>query len=61
MISTEAATAALSVGEIAAMGDAELGQFMTKHRGPDGGYELPIYGWDKLSKDTHDCLIKRLK
>ncbi|KAK7403871.1 hypothetical protein QQX98_010375 [Neonectria punicea] len=61
MASTEAATATLSVDEIAAMSDAELGQFMTKHRHPNGGYELPIDGWDKLSKDERDRLAERLK
>ncbi|RMJ03711.1 hypothetical protein CDV36_014761 [Fusarium kuroshium] len=61
MASTEAATATLSVHEIAAMSDAELGQFMTEHRCPDGGYELPVDGWDKLSKDERDRLAERLK
>ncbi|RMD39521.1 hypothetical protein DV735_g5615, partial [Chaetothyriales sp. CBS 134920] len=61
MASTEAATATLSVHEIAAMSDAELGQFMTKHRCPDGGYELPVDGWDKLSKDERNRLAERLK
>ncbi|KAM6513367.1 hypothetical protein FALCPG4_015796 [Fusarium falciforme] len=61
MASTEAATVALSVDEIAAMSDTELGQFMTKHRHPDGRYELPVNGWDKLSKDERDRLAERLK
>ncbi|RMD43977.1 hypothetical protein DV735_g1088, partial [Chaetothyriales sp. CBS 134920] len=61
MASPEAATVTLSVDEIAAMSDAELGQFMTKHRHPDGGYELPVDGWDKLSKDERDHLAERLK
>ncbi|KAI1073381.1 hypothetical protein F5B20DRAFT_587319 [Whalleya microplaca] len=61
MASPEAETATLSVDEIAAMSDAELGQFMTKHRRPDGGYELPVDGWDKLSKDERNRLAERLK
>jgi hypothetical protein len=61
MASTGTATVELSVDEIAAMSDTELGQFMTKHRHPDGGYELPVYGWDKLSKDTRGRLAERLK
>ncbi|CVL09330.1 uncharacterized protein FMAN_15494 [Fusarium mangiferae] len=61
MASTKRATATLSVDEIAAMSDAELGQFMTKHRCPDGGYELPVDGWDKLSKDERSRLAERLK
>lgn len=61
MASTEAATVTLSVDEIAAMSDTELGRFMTKHRHPDGGYELPVDGWDKLPKDERDRLAERLK
>lgn len=61
MASTEATTVVLSVDGIAAMSDVELGHFMTKHRHPDGGYELPIDGWDKLSKDERDRLAERLK
>ncbi|KAI0549732.1 hypothetical protein F4679DRAFT_595523 [Xylaria curta] len=61
MASTEAETVTLSVDEIAAMSDAELGQFMTKHRRPDGGYELPVDGWDKLSRDERNRLAERLK
>ncbi|KAM3429281.1 hypothetical protein NHJ13734_008239 [Beauveria thailandica] len=61
MASTGTATVTLSVDEIAAMSDTELGQFMTKHRHPDGGYELPVSGWDKLSKDARGRLAERLK
>ncbi|EGX88257.1 hypothetical protein CCM_08300 [Cordyceps militaris CM01] len=61
MVSTGAAIVELSVDEIAAMSDTELGHFMTKHRLPDGGYELPVNGWDKLSKDERGHLAARLK
>ncbi|KAM3525833.1 hypothetical protein MY4038_007124, partial [Beauveria bassiana] len=61
MASTGTATVALSVDEIATISDTELGQFMTKHRHPDGGYELPVNGWDKLSKDARDRLAERVK
>ncbi|KAJ4311317.1 hypothetical protein N0V84_010522 [Fusarium piperis] len=61
MASPEAETVTLSVDELAAMSDTELGQFMTKHRNPDGGYELPVDGWDKLSKDERGRLAERLK
>ncbi|KAH8656454.1 hypothetical protein BGZ61DRAFT_466529 [Ilyonectria robusta] len=61
MASTDMATATLSVDEIAAMGDAELGMFMKKHRRPGGGFELPVDGWDKLSKDERNRLAERLK
>ncbi|KAM0424838.1 hypothetical protein ACHAPT_009894 [Fusarium lateritium] len=61
MASTEAETATVSVEDIAAMSDAELDQFMTKHRGPDGDYSLPIDGLGKLSKDERDRLAERLR
>ncbi|QUC16992.1 uncharacterized protein UV8b_01233 [Ustilaginoidea virens] len=48
----------VSVDAIAAMYDAELGLFMKKHRLPDGGYELPIDGRDKLSKHERNCLAQ---
>lgn len=61
MASTEGEAATLSVDEIVAMSDAELGQFMMKHRRSDGRYELPIDGWDKLSKDETSRLAQKLK
>lgn len=61
MASTEAAAAAISVTDIAAWSDAELAQFMTKHRRPDGSYGLPVDGWDKLSKDERARLAERLQ
>jgi hypothetical protein len=57
----EAETATLSVNEIAAFSDAELRQFLTEHRQPDGTYGLSVDGWDKLSKDERDLLAERLK
>ncbi|KAM5347255.1 hypothetical protein ACJ41O_010260 [Fusarium nematophilum] len=57
----EVATAALSVHNVAAMGDAQLAQFMKNHRLLDGGYDLPIDGWDKLSRGGRTRLAERLK
>ncbi|KAF4943311.1 hypothetical protein FGADI_13500 [Fusarium gaditjirri] len=51
----------LSAAEFAALGDDELGHFMANHRSSDGRYELPVDGWDKLSKDERDRLASRLK
>ncbi|TVY74648.1 hypothetical protein Focb16_v006021 [Fusarium oxysporum f. sp. cubense] len=51
----------LSAAEFAALNDDELGHFMTNHRSFDGGYGLPVDGWDKLSKDERDRLASRLK
>lgn len=61
MASTEAETVTLSIDELVAMSDAELGQVMTQHRRPGGGYDLPVDGWDKLSKDDRARLAERLK
>ncbi|KAF2872952.1 hypothetical protein BDV95DRAFT_490800, partial [Massariosphaeria phaeospora] len=51
----------LSVGHVAAMSDAALGEFMQQHRGPDGDVVLPVDGWDALSKDECARLAERLK
>ncbi|KAI0867599.1 hypothetical protein GGS24DRAFT_485117 [Hypoxylon argillaceum] len=61
MASTEAETVTLSIDELVAMSDAELGQVMTQNRRPGGGYDLPVDGWDKLSKDDRARLAERLK
>ncbi|KAH7171302.1 hypothetical protein EDB81DRAFT_195059 [Dactylonectria macrodidyma] len=58
----EAEEAAWSIKEIAAMSDAELGQFMKKRQRPDGSYGIPIHdGWDTLSKEERNRLAERLK
>ncbi|KAG5786714.1 hypothetical protein H9Q69_014208 [Fusarium xylarioides] len=61
MASAELAAAKVSVGEVAAMSDAELAQFMQRHRLPGGDYDLPVNGWDKLSKDERSRLAERLE
>ncbi|KAH7019654.1 hypothetical protein EDB80DRAFT_887294 [Ilyonectria destructans] len=61
MLSPEPIAATLSVDDIAGMSDAELAQFMEKHRCPDGDYDLPIDGWDKRSKDERNELAGQLK
>ncbi|KAI2618211.1 hypothetical protein GGR54DRAFT_640779 [Hypoxylon sp. NC1633] len=61
MSSTEAKEAPLSVDQIATMSDADLGLFIKTHHRPDGNYELPIDGWEKLSKDERNRLAERLK
>ncbi|KAK5998719.1 hypothetical protein PT974_01101 [Cladobotryum mycophilum] len=43
------------------MSDAELAEFMKNHRRPDGSYELPVDGWDKLSKEERTQLAERLQ
>ncbi|KJZ70489.1 hypothetical protein HIM_10118 [Hirsutella minnesotensis 3608] len=57
----EPTTATLSVERISALSDGELADFMKKNRRPDGTYELPVDGWDKLSKDERNQLAERLK
>ncbi|KAJ4308529.1 hypothetical protein N0V84_012047 [Fusarium piperis] len=51
----------LPVSELIAMSDEELMQFMKEHRDAEGNYNLPVDGWEKLSKDQRDCLASRLK
>ncbi|TQV98793.1 hypothetical protein V2A60_007505 [Cordyceps javanica] len=43
------------------MSDAELAQFMRRHRLPDGDYDLPVDGRDKPSRDERDRLARRLE
>lgn len=61
MSNTEAPMATLAVGDIASFSDAQLVQFMQKHRRPNGDYDLPVHGWDKLSEDERNQLAARLK
>lgn len=58
----EATTAALSVGDIAALSDEQLAQFMQKHRSHNGDFDIPIQdGWDELSLHARNELAERLK
>jgi hypothetical protein len=57
----ETGRAAVSVGEVAAISDAELVQFMQKHRLPHGDYDLPVDGWERLSEDERSRLAERLE
>ncbi|KID86448.1 hypothetical protein MGU_06260 [Metarhizium guizhouense ARSEF 977] len=61
MASAESVEAIVSVGEVFAMNDAELAEFMQRHRRPNGDYQLPVDGWDKLSKDERSRLAERLE
>ncbi|UNI16685.1 hypothetical protein JDV02_003099 [Purpureocillium takamizusanense] len=61
MAGAGATTETLSVHEIAALTDAQLAQFMLKHRRRDGDFDLPIDGWDKLSTHDRKLLAERLK
>lgn len=51
----------VSVDAIAAMSDAELAQFMEQNRTSGGNFELPVDGWDQLSKDERSRLAERLQ
>ncbi|KAI9163526.1 hypothetical protein HJFPF1_05143 [Paramyrothecium foliicola] len=53
--------ATVSVGEVTAMSDAELTQFMQKHRLPNGDYDLPVDGWERLSEPERSRLAERLE
>ncbi|KAJ6439222.1 MFS general substrate transporter [Purpureocillium lavendulum] len=61
MSDSEATTATLTVGDIAALSDGQLAQFMQKHRSHNGDFNLPVDGWDKLSKDERNQLAERLQ
>ncbi|KAF5024769.1 hypothetical protein F66182_3147 [Fusarium sp. NRRL 66182] len=56
-----AATVTVPVGDVVAMSDAELAQFIQEHRLPGGDYDLPVDGWDKLSKEERSRLAERLE
>lgn len=57
----ETTKATLSVTDVAALNDAELAQFMQKHRSHNGDFDLPVDGWDKLSMLGRNQLAERLK
>ncbi|KAG5769707.1 hypothetical protein H9Q72_003112 [Fusarium xylarioides] len=56
-----AAAVTVPVGDVVAMSDAELAHFIQTHRLPDGDYDLPVDGWDKLSKEERSRLAERLE
>ncbi|KAI9674961.1 MAG: hypothetical protein M1817_001367 [Caeruleum heppii] len=60
-MSSPPTAAPLATDEIAAFSDGELVQFMAKHRTADGGFQLPVEGWDKLPEDERTHLAERLK
>lgn len=53
----------LSVGDVLAFDDAELAQYMLRHRRPDSGaFDLDdVDGWHLLPDDQRDQLAERLK
>ncbi|KAK4070040.1 hypothetical protein Purlil1_13558 [Purpureocillium lilacinum] len=61
MSDLETTKATLSVTDVAALNDAELAQFMQKHRSHNGDFDLPVDGWDKLSMLGRNQLAERLK
>lgn len=60
MPSPEPSVSTMSVGDVAAMSDTALVEFIQQHRGPDGNVVLPVNGWDALSKDKRARLAERL-
>ena len=60
MLPQDPDTAALSVEDVNALSDAALADFMKKNRRFDGAIELPVEGWDTLSKDERSHLAERL-
>lgn len=51
----------MTVDYISALSDAQLGEFMKKHRRADDSFELPIDDWDRLSQEERDRLAHRLQ
>jgi hypothetical protein len=51
----------LSVADINAISDATLAVLIEENRRPDGGFELPVDGWDRLSEDERNRLAERLR
>lgn len=51
----------MPVSELIAFSDAELANFMKQHLSPNGGFELPVDAWDKLSADERTQLAERLR
>ena len=49
-----------SVDKILVMTNAELARLMWENRHPNGNIELPVDGWDRLSKDERTRLADRL-
>lgn len=58
--SEESTSTTVAVEDLIAFSDAELAQFMEKYRAADGTIELPVDGWDVLSKDERSQLAERL-
>lgn len=47
--------------DITTLSDAQLAQLMEKHRRPNGDFELPADGWDKLTNEDRSHLAQRLQ
>lgn len=56
----ELTSTTFSVSDINALSDTALADFIKKHRAPNGHVELPVDGWDKLSKNERASLAERL-
>lgn len=51
-----------TVNDLSALSDAQLGDFMKKHRRSDGAYVIRMDDdWNKLSKEDRNRLAERLK
>ncbi|KHN99766.1 Chromo domain-like protein [Metarhizium album ARSEF 1941] len=51
----------MAIDDLVALSDAQLGEFMEKHRHHDGSIQLPVDGWDRLSKEERERLAERLQ
>lgn len=56
----EPTTATSAMDDVTVLSDAQLVELMDQHRRPDGNFELPVGGWDRLNTDKRDELAQRL-
>ncbi|KAK2595004.1 hypothetical protein QQS21_007258 [Conoideocrella luteorostrata] len=50
-----------NVKDLSALSDAQLSDFMIKNRQPNGAFELPVDGWERLPKRERGHLAERLR
>lgn len=60
MSSQEPSVMMFSVDKILKMTNAELARLMRENRHSNGDIELPVDGWDLMSKDERTRLAERL-
>ncbi|KND93536.1 hypothetical protein TOPH_01939 [Tolypocladium ophioglossoides CBS 100239] len=57
----ESITATLSMDDITTLSDAQLVRLLEEHRCPNGHFELPVDGWERLTREERNHLAERLR